>query len=187
METTLARPALASEARAPGIAPEDFDALVREHQRRIYRVLLLVVRDPDAADTLTQECFLRAFERRATFRGEARLDTWLLAIAVNLGRDHEKNRRRAFWRRLVRGNDAAAGEVPDGGVSAERRLMAREELAAVCSALCGLSPNQRTAFVLRFGEEMPLEEIALAMGIEIGTVKSHLARAVAVVRRQVRG
>ena len=65
--------------------------------------------------------------------------------------------------------------------------MAREELAAVCSALCGLSPNQRTAFVLRFGEEMPLEEIALAMGIEIGTVKSHLARAVAAVRRQVRG
>jgi RNA polymerase sigma-70 factor (ECF subfamily) len=75
--------------------------LVRLHQRRIYRVLLAIVRDPDAADTLTQECFLRAYEKRASFRGEAKVETWLVRIAMNLARDHAKNRRQSFWRRLV--------------------------------------------------------------------------------------
>ena len=187
METTLAQPALASEARASALAAEDFDLLVREHQRRIYRVLLLLVRDPDAADMLTQECFLRAFERRGTFRGEARVDTWLVRIAVNLARDHAKNRRAAFWRRLVRGGDAESGVVADRGASPEGLLLVREELAAVWSAAGALSVHQRTAFVLRYAEEMSLEEIAVAMSVEVGTVKSHLARAVAAVRNRVRG
>ena len=52
------------------IAAEDFDRLVRLHQRRIYRVLLSVLRDAEAADTLTQECFLRAYQKRQSFRGE---------------------------------------------------------------------------------------------------------------------
>src|SRR5882672_10230408 len=84
-----------------GIAMEAFDDLVRQHQRRVYRVLFLLLRDPDAADTLTQECFLRAYQKRDGFRGESSADTWLLRIAVNLARDHLRNRRAGFWRRLI--------------------------------------------------------------------------------------
>ncbi len=74
---------------------------MRQHQRRVYRVIFLLVRDRDTADTLTQECFLRAYLKRASFRGECRIETWMLRIAVNLVRDHAKSRRTSFWKRLI--------------------------------------------------------------------------------------
>lgn len=192
METTLtSRLAVAPQAReVAGLRTEDFDALVRRNQRRIYRVLLALVGDPDAADTLTQECFLRAYEKRASYRGEASVETWLVHIAVNLARDHGKNRRRAFWQRLfawTRDDEAMdhAARVADPQASPERALAAREEVAAVWSAVEELSPQQRAIFVLRFAEEMPLEEIAQAMQLEVGTVKSHLHRAVSGVRKRL--
>jgi hypothetical protein len=84
VETGLAESTIARRAGVAGITPDDFDSIVRCNQRRIYRLLLLYLRDADAADTLTQECFLRAFETRARFRGECSLETWLCRIAVNL-------------------------------------------------------------------------------------------------------
>jgi len=178
---TLVRP-------AEGLASEKFDHLIRLHQRRVYRVLLSLLRDQDLADTLTQECFLRAYQKRATFRGEASVETWLIRIAINLARDHVRNRPLAFWRNLVRATPQAEAETAalgasDPSPSAERVIVAREQLAAVQSILEKLSPQQRSVFALRFFEEMRLEEIAQAMKIEIGTVKAHLFRAVHAVRK----
>lgn len=191
METTLtSQVGVAARARAAeGIRAEEFEELVRLHQRRIYRVLLAMLRDPDAADTLTQECFLRAYEKRASFRGEARVETWLVRIAMNLARDHAKNRRRAFWSRLAAWakddkHISEAARVADPQASPERALAARQEVAAVWSVVEELSPQQRGVFVLRFVEGMPLEEIARTLELEIGTVKSHLHRAVSAVRRK---
>ena len=193
MESTLTRPkALASAAAAPaGIAREEFEVIVRTHQQRIYRVLLGLLRDPEAADTLTQECFLRAYRNRKTFRGEASVGTWLVRIAVNLARDHGRSRKIAFWRRLLgeaKPEEAAseADQMADPRASPERTLAAREELQAVWLAVDTLSPQQRAAFVLRFVEEMTLEEVAAAMALEVGTVKAHLARAVGAVRKRVK-
>ena len=192
METTLTSQAgVAARVRAAeGIRAEEFEELVRLHQRRIYRVLLAMLRDPDAADTLTQECFLRAYEKRVSFRGEARVETWLVRIAMNLARDHAKSRRRAFWARLVAwAKDeepmGQAARVADPQASPERALAAREEVAAVWNVVEELSPQQRGVFVLRFVEEMPLEEIARTLELEVGTVKSHLHRAVSAVRRKL--
>ncbi len=195
MESTLT-PAklLAAQASASaGIAREDFDGIVRAHQRRIYRVLLGIVRDPDTADTLTQECFLRAYQKRASFRSEASVATWLVRIAVRLAIDHGRSRRNRFWRQLFSGaaaDESAAGstaaeELPDTGASPERQLVAREQADAVWSAAGELSPQQRAIFVLRFAEEMPLEEIGRAMQLAVGTVKSHLHRAVSAVRKRL--
>jgi RNA polymerase sigma-70 factor (ECF subfamily) len=97
--TTALSPAVTEKAEE--ISAERFDEIMRLHQRRVYRVIFLLVRDRDTADTLTQECFLRAYLKRAGFRGECRIETWLLRIAVNLVRDHGKNRRTWFWKRLV--------------------------------------------------------------------------------------
>jgi len=81
LETALigvATPGVAEEQ----IAPEEFEAIVRDNQRRIYRLLLAMLRDSDEADNLTQECFLRAFRKRAGYRGEAGIATWLTRIAI---------------------------------------------------------------------------------------------------------
>lgn len=194
MESTLAQgQAVGARANAgSGIAAEEFEEIVRRHQRRIFRILLGLVPDADTAETLTQECFLRAYRSRQAFRGEASVSTWLVRIAINLATDDARNRRSAFWRRLFarqRGDEDAldrAERVPDPGASPLRQVLAREQLQAVWSAAEGLSASQRTAFVLRFVEEMPIEEIARTMGVEPGTVKSHLARALAAVRKQMK-
>jgi RNA polymerase sigma-70 factor (ECF subfamily) len=179
----------AKMAGATGVEHEEFDGIVREHQRRIYRVLLAILRDPDAADTLTQECFLRAYRKRESFRGESSVGTWLVRIAINLARDHIRSRRRGFWQTLLGSGEsamAAAAAVPDRAASPERALAAREEVAAVWAVVEDLSPQQREVFLLRFSEEMPLEEIAKTMELQTGTVKSHLARAVSAIRQRVK-
>jgi len=166
---------------------ERFEEIMRQHQQRVYRVIFLLVRDEDTADTLTQECFLRAYLKRASFRGECQIETWLLRIAVNLVRDHSKNRRTSFWRKLVgldEGESAGAKprQFPAPEPSAERTLLVREELDAVWNALSSLSPQQRAIFFLRYEEEMSLAQIAALLELKIGSVKSQLARATGKLR-----
>jgi RNA polymerase sigma-70 factor (ECF subfamily) len=192
MEARLAACATQNRAAgsAGGIPVEGFEHIVVTHQRRIHRILLTLLRDEDAADTLTQEVFLRAFQKRATFRGDASVGTWLIRIALNLARDHRKSRRLAFWRHLLRIGQPGdmtdvAPWVPDPGPSVERRIVAREQLAAVQAAVDRLAHQQRTCFLLRFVEAMTVEEIAQALHLEAGTVKTHLTRAVGAVRRQL--
>ncbi|MFI5176353.1 MAG: sigma-70 family RNA polymerase sigma factor [Terriglobia bacterium] len=168
---------------------DDFDLLVRQHQRRIYRVLLGMVRDPDAAETLTQECFFRAYRNRASFRGESSAGVWLFKIAVNLARDHRRSRLRGFWQRLFSSADDAseAGErLPDSHASPEKLLLLREDMTRVWSAIEVLSPRQRAVFIFRFVEEMTLEEIAESTSLKVGTVKAHLFRAVNAVRQRLK-
>jgi RNA polymerase sigma-70 factor (ECF subfamily) len=187
--TTALNAALAKEEES--ISSTRFDEIVRQHQRRVYRVLYLLVKDSDAADTLTQECFLRAYKNLGNFRRECRIETWLLRIAVNLARDHGKSRRASFWKRLIgleeaEGNETESRQIPGSQPSAERVLLAREQLAGVWAALTDLSQQQRTIFLLRFAEELSLAEIAAILKLSVGTVKAHLFRATAKVRETVR-
>ena len=189
MAETTATPLLATTQVAEGLADADFDQLMRLHQRRIYRLLLGMVRDPEAADTLTQECFLRAWRKRSSFRGEAAIATWLLRIAVNLARDHARNRRLAFWRRLfsapAEDAHAQAERLPSLRASPEQALVARQELDAVWKVVEALPQQQKAVFLLRFVEEMSLEEIAQALVLRPGTVKSHLFRALGAVKARL--
>jgi RNA polymerase sigma-70 factor (ECF subfamily) len=173
------------------MSADRFDEIVRQNQRRIYRVIFLLVKDADTADTLTQECFLRAYQKQASFRGECAISTWLLRIAVNLARDHVKNRRASFWRRLVglddNVEDTSSLHLVAPHSSPERALLARETLQEVWSAVALLSPQQRTIFLLRFAEEMPLVEIAEVLGLKLGTVKAQLFRATNRVKEIVKG
>jgi RNA polymerase sigma-70 factor (ECF subfamily) len=171
-------------------ALDDFTPLVQLHQQRIYRVLLGMVRDRDTAQTLTQECFLRAYQKRASFRGEASVGAWLLKIAVNLARDHRRSRLREFWRRWFSSCEEVAAlgrKLSDPHPSQEQVLLGREEVAGVWAAVEKLSPQQRAVFILRFVEEMSLEEIAAATSLKLGTVKTHLFRAVHAIREQRKG
>lgn len=170
-----------------GWSAAEFDDIVRTHQARIYRVLWCELRDDEAAATLTQDCFLKAYRGRAEFRGEASVSTWLVRIAVNLARDYQRNRRQGFWQRLLSGTakDTVLAEMAvDSTPRADRALLAREQLQQTMEAVKTLSPQQQTAFHLRYLEELSIEEIAAAMSVEIGTVKSHLSRAVSALRLQ---
>lgn len=168
----------------------DFDEVVRVYRPRILRFLLSSLTDRDAAETLTQECFLRAWNARAQFRGDSSLSTWLTRIAVNLMRDHLRSRSLRFWQK-TRGDSLDAMDisdwVPDGRSSPEDITMARSRVAEVWKTVGELSAHQRSVFVLRFVEEMELEEIADTLKMNLSTVKSHLYRALAVLRERMGG
>jgi RNA polymerase sigma-70 factor, ECF subfamily len=164
------------------ITPEDFERIVLDHQKQIYRILFCHVRDADAADTLTQECFLRAYQKRSSFRGESSLSTWLIRIAINLARDHNRNRRLAFWRKLSQTDRMDLLIAAYAGPSPEKTLLDRETLKVILSEVERLSERQKTIFLLRFIEDMSLDAISEAMDLELGTVKSHLSRALASIR-----
>src|SRR6266478_870498 len=189
---SLSLPVLATQTQAcpTAITAEDFEQIVRRYQRKVYRVLLLMLNNPEDADNLTQDCFLRAYASMKSFRGDCSVQTWLFRIAVNLVRDHARNRRAGFWKRLLRLEDygvvADDQEPPSIKPSPERRMLAREELDAVWRAVDSLSVRQKEVFVLRFAEEMELKEIAEVLNLSIGTVKAQLFRAVTSVREQVR-
>ena len=163
----------------------DFEALVRLYRPRVFRFALASLRDLDAAESVTQDCFLRAHQASARYRGECSLQTWLMQIAVNLIRDQIRNRRFQFWRRARL--TAQPVDVTDGARSPEAQALLNERVAAVWEAAAQLSERQRTVFLLRFVEDMELLEIACATGMKEGTVKTHLFRALRAVRERLGG
>jgi RNA polymerase sigma-70 factor (ECF subfamily) len=168
----------------------NFDQVVQTYWSSIFRFVLASVRDQDTAATLTQDCFWRAFRYRSGFRGDSSVNTWLIRIAVNLVRDFGANRRLQFWRRTISSSvdaHAISDHLPDPDVSAERRAIIKEHVEAVWGATAHLSEKQRTAFLLRFVEDMEVPEIAVVMGLSEGSVKVHLFRAVRSVRNQIGG
>jgi RNA polymerase sigma-70 factor (ECF subfamily) len=167
---------------------EDFDAVVRLYWPKIFRFALASLRDRDAAESLAQDCFLKAYRARQGFRGEASLSTWLMQIAVNLVRDSIRNRRLRFWHRTRAVSpefDLVSQSLADRGTTPEGAVLARERLAAVWGVVETLSERQRTVFLLRFVEDLDLLEIAAVTGLREGTVKVHLFRALEAVRKRM--
>ncbi|MGA7156862.1 MAG: sigma-70 family RNA polymerase sigma factor [Acidobacteriaceae bacterium] len=167
---------------------EDMDALVRTYRPRLLRFVAFSVGDADLAESITQDCFLKAYNARARFRGDCAISTWLTSIAVNLIRDHQRLQKFRFWRQArataIDVTDAA-NFLPSNERSPESRLLAKEKAGQVYAALQKLSPNQRTVFLMRFAEELELSEIAAMTKIPVNTVKTHLHRALKSVRSQV--
>ena len=155
--------------------------LVDRHYRRLYRIVLAYLRDPDEALDGVQETFVKAYTHASRWNGASEVGPWLTRIAVNEAIDRYRRRRRR----------AASFEPmqaePAGGDSPERGLRAREASERLQEALVALPEKHRAVFVLRHHEEMSLQEIATALGLRLGTVKSCLHRAVHELRRRLGG
>ena len=163
---------------------ENFDAVVRLYWPRVFRFALASLRDRDAAESVAQDCFWKAYQGRERFRGECSLQTWLMQIAVNLVRDRVRSRRLQFWKSAVE-VDSVSRWMPDAGASPEAQALAKERVDAVWRAAAKLPEKQRTVFLLRFVEDMELLEIAAVTGLKEGTVKIHLFRALEAVRKRL--
>jgi RNA polymerase sigma-70 factor (ECF subfamily) len=182
---TFPSTSLALGAGARTTPLDDLESVVALYQPRVFRFLLAQLRDRDAAETLTQETFLRAWTARASFREDCSVSTWLIRIALNLARDHTRTGRFRFWKHIAANAvDVAdvAASVPNREGSAEAQLIAQEQVKRIWESVADLSARQRTIFLLRFLEEMDIPEIAATTGLPLGTVKSHLYRALNVIR-----
>ena len=150
-----------------------FEELVRTYQHRIFGVALRMLGNAAEAEDIAQEVFLRVHRSVAEFRGEAKLSTWLYAITSRLC----LNRLDTAERRHGRQGDDALDRVPSDAASAEASLERTELEAALHEAIAGLPHDRRIVVVLRDVEGLSYEEIAEALGLEPGTVRSRLHRA----------
>jgi len=178
-----------------GDAPA-FNRLVEERHGDIYALLYRLTEDPEEARDLTQETFLQAFRHLASFRGDADLRTWLYRIAVNQARNRWR-----WWKRRRRDRTVSldapvseeidsplsAGLAGDEGLDPERRALAREREQALHAALKSLSRPYREVIVLRDIEGLSYEEVATALDLNVGTVKSRLNRGRTELRRRLEG
>src|SRR5713101_3263129 len=178
--------ALAGEASISEL--EDIDALIRLYKPKVFRLVAFSVADRDAAESITQDCFLKAHLTKDQFRGDCSISTWLMRIAFNLVRDHTKSQKFRFWKNAaataIDAHDVSQ-HLASRAASAEEQLIAKEQVETVHRALQELSGKQRSIFVMRFVEEMGLSDIAAATGMSLPTVKTHLYRAVGAIRTRL--
>lgn len=169
---------------------EDIDSLVAVYRPRLLRYVTFSIGDQDLAESITQDCLLKAYNARRSFRGDCAVSTWLFGIANNLVRDHLRRKKFHFWRQAdATALDASemAFMLPNHESSPEARMLAAERLKQVAKTVEGLSAKQRQVFMLRFAEDLDLEEISRCTGMTINTVKTHLHRAIHCIRRALGG
>jgi len=178
----------AMETPRPVTELDDIDGLVRTYRARILRFVTFSTGDPDLAESITQDTLLRAYRGRESFRGDCSVSTWLTGIAINVTRDHMRSARFKFWKQVH--NSAIdvqemASFIPSGATSAEHHMLAKEKVARLKEVLEDLSPNQRTVFLMKFFEEIQVNEISEILKMPVNTVRTHLHRALNTVRARL--
>src|SRR5580704_7628755 len=138
--------------------PELLDHLIELYQHRLLRYLLFLTGKREVAEDLFQETWTRVLLRGAQYNGKARFDTWLFTIARNLVIDLSRKRTMASLDEMSSNEDERPFEIAMDGPSPLEQMQSRENCAEVAEVLLKLEPNYREVLVLRFHEEMSLEE-----------------------------
>jgi len=162
-----------------------FDEMVERYWNRIYSMVNQLLRNPQDAEEVTQDAFIRAHRGLANFRGESAFSTWLYQIATNLAR----NRYWYWWRRkrdksvsfdapIGADNDMTLADVIPAEVETPDDItVTREFVSSIGDGMERLGRKHREILILRNVKNLSYEEIASILGISIGTVKSRIARA----------
>jgi RNA polymerase sigma-70 factor (ECF subfamily) len=173
--------------------PHAFTELVRTYGPRVSRLVLRMVGSEAEAEDVTQEVFVQVFKAIDTFRGDAKLSTWIYRISVNLCKNRAKYHR-IRHSKAQDDFDAVADHLDAGQASVRHTpgierpddaLSARQVERIVQDAIACVDPNFRDCLVLRDVEDLSYEEIAVITGLPTGTVKSRIFRARAQLRQLV--
>jgi len=174
------------EAALEGVREDlaEYEALHRAESERILRLCRMLLGDPDEAEDVRQEVFLKLYEAQRRRPEHPNWSAWLTRVAVNACHD----RRRTWWWKLWRGSDDVADvALISPEASPEQMAVRRETRERIWGAFGKLSTRQREVFVLRHVEGWSTVEVGRALGMTSGSVKRHLFRAVRQLRRGLRG
>ena len=159
---------------------EAFGRLVETYQGRLFGLVLMMVRQPSAADEVTQDAFVRAYTHLDHYDDTRPFYPWLASIAVRLA----QNRLRRHGRTVRReGTPLESAEEPAENETALSALLADERDRRLWQAVSALPSGERTVVILYYRDEMAVRDIARALGVTTGTIKTLLFRA----RRHLRG
>jgi RNA polymerase sigma-70 factor, ECF subfamily len=169
-------------------AQVQFEEVVREHQQFVFRTLARLTGAGGHVEDLAQEVFLRLYRGLESFRGEAKLTTWLYRITLNVAQDEWKRRKKEQANTSFDDPDACWAERISGGDGdAEQILTQRQAMAAVNEALGELSENERAVIVMFHQEECTYEQIALVLKLPLNTVRTHLHRGRQKLKERLKG
>jgi RNA polymerase sigma-70 factor (ECF subfamily) len=160
-----------------------FRGLVERHSRAVYRLAHRMTGNPQDAEDVVQETFLKAYRQLGRFESRANFGTWLHRIAVNCSIDLIRGRKHQET-----GHDAADLDTLDASddqrvdPSPERLMLSTEVQQKVSRAMEGLTPMERAAFVLRHFEGQSIDEISRALGLKANAAKHSIFRAVRKMR-----
>ncbi|MFI0398809.1 MAG: RNA polymerase sigma factor RpoE [Thiolinea sp.] len=159
---------------------KSFDVLVLKYQHKVINLVMRYMHDPDTAQDVAQEAFIKAYKGLKNFRGESAFYTWLYRIAINTAKNHLVSQGRRTPTNDIDAEEAEQfeGESALKEYGTPENEMLRDEIQSIVSnAIDALPDDLRTAIVLRELEGMSYEEIAEAMDCPIGTVRSRIFRA----------
>jgi RNA polymerase sigma-70 factor (ECF subfamily) len=167
-------------ARCQSGDPQAIEALVHEHQAKIYRLCLSMLDDAAEAEDATQESFIAAFKALKSYRGDSAFQTWLISIALNVCRSSLRQRKRRTRLSETLEDPSLSGDnIP----TPEQHTMRSEESRALWTAISKLDEKHRMPIFLRYYHELSTAEIASVLGINEGTVHSRLS----IARTQLAG
>jgi RNA polymerase sigma-70 factor (ECF subfamily) len=171
--------------RFKGGDPSAFDEMVSRYWDRIYSMVNQLLRNPEDAEEVTQDAFIRAHRGLVNFRGESAFSTWLYQIATNLAR----NRYWYWWRRkrsqsisfdapIGADSETTLAEIIPADIETPGDITVNQEYVAhIARGMERLGAKHREVLILRNVKNLSYEEIAGILGISVGTVKSRIARA----------
>jgi RNA polymerase sigma-70 factor (ECF subfamily) len=166
--------------------PELLDQLIVQYQHRLLRYLLYLTGNREMAEDIFQETWMRVLKRGDQFNGKSRFDTWLFTIARNLVIDVKRKRTMSSLEAMREpGEDGRAFDVPADGPSPFESYQTIENGQRVTEALLTLEPAHREVLVLRFHEELSLDEIAQVTRSPLSTVKSRLYRGLSALKPRI--
>jgi RNA polymerase sigma-70 factor (ECF subfamily) len=166
--------------------PDVLDQLIELYQHRLLRYLLFLTGKREVAEDLFQETWMRVLLRGSQYNGKARFDTWLFTIARNLVIDLSRKRTMASLDELHEAReDERPFQIAIDGPSPLEQFQSRENSAEIAAVLLTLEPSYREVLVLRFHEELSLEEIAGVTKAPLSTVKSRLYRGLAALKPEM--
>jgi RNA polymerase sigma-70 factor (ECF subfamily) len=161
-----------------------FRKLVQDHRQRLYRFVVKHIGWGTDAEDITQQAFVEAAHSFATFKGESELSTWLYGIAMNLVRNYLS---RAPHRRYVFEDDEVLAETASHRPDPSEQLQQTQAVRALQAALDDLPRDMRDVLLLVAYEELSYEDAAMMMSIPVGTVRSRVSRARAMLRKRLSG
>ena len=175
---------LAARARAGD--QDAFEQLVLDNQNKVYSLAVRLVGDREEAADLAQEAFLKAWQGLSSFQGESSFSTWIYRLTTNVCIDYlRRKKRRQEVEPAVSLDDEDSGwaEPADAGQDPQRKLEEAERSRALSRGLERLPEHQRQVLVMRELSGLSYQEIGTATGLDLGTVKSRIARARLALRK----
>ena len=169
--------------------PAMLDQLIEQYQHRLYRYLLYLTRDPQLAQDLFQETWIRVLERGSQYSARWKFETWLLSIARNLTIDYIRRKQPVNFSEFESDDE----EAPRFDVADERaeqafqQIQQQEQDDRLGLLLQKLPALYREVLTLRFHEDMQLEEIARVLDTPLSTVKSRLRRGLDMLQKKLAG